>query len=69
MGFPYGDGLYGKGLYSRRPDWWRKKECINDQWARQTCDVSVWSQIDRADAPWTQRQRGKPIAGGVNGKR
>lgn len=37
MGFPYGDGLYGKGLYSRRPDWWRDKACLNDNWAAQAC--------------------------------
>jgi hypothetical protein len=50
MGFPWGNGFYGLGLYSRRPDWWRDKTCVNDEWAAQSCDPPAWTPSQSADA-------------------
>lgn len=45
MGFPYGDGLYGKGLYSRRPDAWRPRDCKPPPWIGESCGPSPWSAL------------------------
>lgn len=52
MGFPYGDGLYGKGLYSRRPDWWRGKDCEQSGWSSSICDKIVWGPPTAKIIPW-----------------
>lgn len=52
MGFPYGDGLYGKGLYSRRPDWWRLKDCVNDNWDEKTCEQLVVELVPQVATAW-----------------
>ena len=57
MGFPYGDGRYGMGRYSRRPDWWRDTRCVQDNWAAQTCDVSAWSPVSKDPPRWSLSQQ------------
>ena len=52
MGFPYGDALYGRGLYSRRPDWWRDKSCYNNQWAAKTCQDGAWAASGTDTPTW-----------------
>lgn len=37
MGYRYGEHKYGEGLYSRWPDWWHTKDCLNDEWAEKVC--------------------------------
>ena len=70
MGFPYSDGLYGRGLYSRRPDWWRDKTCVNDQWSAVVCDHSGWEKAPHVEHHrWQRPRQGQPIAGGANGRR
>lgn len=74
MGFPYGDGLYGKGLYSRRPDWWRGKACANDGWSIGDCPPNPWAPAAPQPTAWGLMKGAKatksvklPIAGMSNG--
>lgn len=64
MGFRYGEHKYSEGLYSRWPDWWHAKDCLNDLWGERTCDPlaveivpppsSSWAAAAACDPPfWT----------------
>ena len=43
MGYKYGRHKYGEHLYSRWPDWWDPKTCLQDEWATQACRAGVWA--------------------------
>lgn len=53
MGYPYGDALYGSGLYSRRPDWWRDRACENEEWVPNTCEELPWVPVTPPQEVWT----------------
>lgn len=66
MGFPYGNGLYGKGLYSRRPDWWRTATCVTEAWAAQACATPAWTpQAASGGSGWAAAPN--PSPGGPGG--
>jgi len=73
MGFPFGDGLYGKGLYSRRPDWWRGRACGQEGWQTTACGPSVWTPTPPPAGAWTpalgQRRGAVRLSGGSDGQR
>lgn len=50
MGFRYGEHRYSEGLYSRWPDWWHDKRCLQDEWADKTCRRPTW--IPTSGAPY-----------------
>jgi hypothetical protein len=65
MGFPYGDGLYGRGLYSRRPDWWRDRTCQNDAWGGIRCEAVAWETPAAAPVqPWQPLRGARPARQG-----
>jgi hypothetical protein len=51
MGFRYGTGRYGMGLYSYKADWWQERVCGNDLWVKQECLPRDWGAPDVPPAP------------------
>ena len=45
MGFRFGERKYSEGLYSRWPDWWRNRACLNDVWDQAACAPPVWTEL------------------------
>ena len=45
MGYRYGEHRYSEGRYSRWPDWWHDKRCLNDVWADSACAPPVWTEL------------------------
>lgn len=62
MGYPFSDARYGSGLYSRRPDWWRDRACLNDAWKGKACDAPTWNTTTVTPAPlfWDSVTKGAP---------
>jgi hypothetical protein len=54
MGFPFGDGLYGRGLYSRRPDTWRNRPVQTRDWTVTTSGAPAWT-VAPAESPASPR--------------
>lgn len=73
MGSPFGLALYGKGLYSRRPDWFRNTVCEPVTWGDAACRPAPWMPAIAVPPVWApafvnrQTRKSPPIAGGRNG--
>lgn len=65
MGYKFGRHKYGEGLYSRWPDWWEQKECENDEWTDQGCEISPWTPVVPAPDLWTDQTCQPPSWGNV----
>lgn len=61
MGYRYGERRYSEGLYSRWPDWWHDKTCVNDAWAAQECRPPLWLASAPALPPWAPAVRRKGV--------
>ena len=60
MGFRYGEGRYGMGLYSYRADWWHEKHCVLDGWTKKECQ-GAWTPVaPKPPLPWTPERNQAP---------
>lgn len=54
MGYRYGMRRYSQGLYSRWPDHWQAKVCVNDVWASTALSTQVWTPTVKTASAWTK---------------
>jgi hypothetical protein len=52
MGYRYGEHRYSEGLYSRWPDWWHAKDCVNDIWDETICEPLVVEIVEPVLSSW-----------------
>lgn len=55
MGFPYGDGRYGMGRYSARPDWVPPPVVVDPPpqfWFVERCELPGWTPEPKEPPVW-----------------
>ncbi len=63
MGFPYGLGLYGKGIYSRKFGWWRDTTCHAQTWAAGECKTNAGSSTSTRALVVSSRREAPKVVG------